>query len=201
MRYFAPEHMERPEETYSENFLQLMLKVRPKYVVVWDIDYLKLQDFKSRVYVVEYFVVRNNTLYYSNLKPFAKKVARDLQIENLIELNVSDTQELERYLPVDPKNKRFKFWAPGIVENITEIDLNDFLPLMLKFRPPYCVLWGVEFKDIDYMAYRVYVVSYMPVIGDTIYYSYAKHFAVACMKKFNIPKKAKYELGEYTPED
>lgn len=200
MRFWAPEHMDRPEETYSENFIQLMLKVRPKYVVVWDIDYLKLEEFKSRVYVVEYFVVRNNTLYYSNLKPFAKKVAKDLNIENVVELNLSDPKALELALPVDPKNKRFKFWAPGIVEEITEIDLNDFLPLMLKIRPPYCVLWGVEFKDINYMAYRVYVVSYMPVIGDTIYYSYAKHYAVTAMKKFNIPKKAKYELGEYLPE-
>jgi hypothetical protein len=192
--------MDHPEETYSENFLKLMLKYRPKYAVVWDIDHVKLHEFRSRVYVVEYFVVRNGILYFSNLKPFAKKIAKDLQIERIEELDFDTPEKIENALPIDPKNKRFKFWAPNITEEITNIDLNEFLPLMLKIRPPYCVLWDVEFKDIDFMASKVYVVSYMPVINNIIYYSYAKHFAVKIMKKFNIPEKEAYELGTYVPD-
>lgn len=201
MRFFAPDYMDQPDQTYSENFIQLMLKYRPKFAVIWDIDYQKLKEIKSRAYVVEYFVIREKTLYYSNLKPFAKKMAKELNIEKTQEINLSDQDMLEKALPIDPKNKRFRFWAPGIVEDITEIDLNDFLPLMLKIRPQYCVLWDVELKDVDYMAFRVYVVSYMPVIGNTIYYTHSKHHATACMKRFKLERKEKFELGTYVPEE
>jgi hypothetical protein len=81
-----------------------------------------------------------------------------------------------------------------MVEQPTEIDLEDFINKMLNVRPPYAVLWGVTFEDVTNISSRVYVVSYMPVINDTIYYSYGKQYAADAAKRFNIPKREKVKL-------
>jgi hypothetical protein len=55
-------------------------------------------------------------------------------------------------------------------------------------------LWDVSLEEVKEIASRVYVVSYMPVINNVIYYSYAKHYAFAAAKMFNIPKIEKTDI-------
>ncbi len=74
-----------------------------------------------------------------------------------------------------------------MMESPADIALEDFITKMLRARPVYAVIWGITQADLEYIVSRVYVTSFMYVIDDTLFYSYAKHFAYATMKQFAIP--------------
>lgn len=194
MRYFCPMIMDVPETTDKETFLALMLKKRPEYAIVWDVQGKDIIDFQARVWVVQYVVIAGDKVYYSQSRHYAKRAKVLYNLNEII--FVESPEKWIEYLPEGVEFKRITYYAPGIVESPTESDMEDFINKMLTIRPPYAVLWGVGFEDIVYMASRVYVVSYMPVIGDTIYYSYAKHYAHHAQKQFNIPKKEKITIQD-----
>lgn len=99
---------------------------------------------------------------------------------------VESDEEWREYLPAGEKFKKIRFYAPGVVGEPSEIALEDFINKMLKIRPPFAVIWDVTLKDVEYISSRVYVTSYMPVINDTIYYSYGKHFAYLAQKNLTF---------------
>jgi hypothetical protein len=184
--------MDKPELTDKDAFLALMLKRRPEYAIVWDVRGNDIIEFQTRVWVVQYVAIRDDTVYFSQSRHYAVRAKALFNLTNIVQvLNVDDW---EKYLPEIEEFKRMQYWAPGVVEEPTEIDLEDFINKMLNTRPPYAVLWNVSFEDVKEIASRVYVVSYMPVIGDVLYYSYAKHYAFQAQKKFNILKKEKIDI-------
>jgi len=192
MKFFAPNYMDKPDQADKESFLALMLKRRPEYVIVWDVTGKDLIEFQKRVWIVQYVAIRGDTAYYTQSRHYA---LRAKAINNLAKVQqILQPEEWLTYLPEVPQFKKIRYAAPGLTDKPTEIDKEDFINLMLKVRPPYAVLWDVTFEDVKEMASRVYVVSYMPVIGDIIYYSYAKHYAFQAQKQFNIPKREKIEI-------
>jgi hypothetical protein len=169
-----------------------MLKRRPEYVIVWDVTGKDVQEFQKRVWIVQYVAIKGDTAYFTQSRHYA---LRAKAINNLAKVvQVVQPEDWLTYLPEEPQFKKIRYMAPGIVEKPTEIDKEDFMMLMLKVRPPYAVLWDVTLDDVKDMAARVYVVSYMPVINDTIYFSYAKHYAFQAQKQFNIPKREKIDI-------
>jgi hypothetical protein len=192
MRYFAPAYMDHPESTDKETFLALMLKRRPEYVIVWDVTGKDLLEFQSRVWVVQYVAIRGDNVYFSQSRHYAKRAKVLFNLQNVIEITAPD--QWEKLMPEEPAFKRIKYYAPGMVEQPTDIDLEDFINKMLNVRPPYAVLWGVTFEDVINISSRVYVVSYMPVINDTIYYSYGKQYVADAAKRFNIAKREKINI-------
>ena len=192
MRYLIPKSMEEPVEIYTEDLITLLLDSRPHYVVLFDTDYHKIEYIRSKVYVVEYLPVRNDCLYYFNSKIYAKQAAKVLGVDTLIQ--ITSDEEMKQALPVAEDNVYFKFYAPGITDTPVEIDLHEFIPLMLRNRPPYCVVWNLPLRDLHYVATRVYVVSYMPVIDNVLYFPHSKHYALLMKKKFNFKKIQKYNL-------
>ena len=192
MRYFCPNYMDHPEETDKESFLSIMLKHRPEYAILWDVIGSDVQEFHHRVWVVQYVAVRGDNVYYSGSRHYAKRARALFKAKNIIKVETEGGWA--SVLPEEPEFKKITYYAPDVVEEPTEIDMEDFINKMLTHRPPYAVLWNVTFDDIEYMASRVYVVSYMPVIDDTIYYSYAKHFAFRAKKQFNIAQKKKISI-------
>ena len=193
MKYLCPTMMTGlPEETDKETFLDLMLQKRPEYAIVWDVHGEDVIEFLNRVWVVNYIVVSGDTAYYSEKKYYAKRAKKLFRLDKIVE--VESPEEWKKYLPKGEKFKRIRYWSPSVVDEITEIDMEDFINKMIEIRPPFVVLWNVSLEDVEYMASRVYVVSYMPVIGNTIHYSYGKYFAIQAMEKFNIPRKQKIDI-------
>ncbi len=192
MRYFCPNYMDQPQITDKETFLSIMLKQRPEYAIVWDVRGNDILEFLSRVWVVQDVAIRGDTVYYSQSRHYAQRAKALYNLNNIV--LIQNSEDWEKYLPEVAEFKRIRYWAPGIVEEPTEIDLEDFINKMLNIRPPYAVLWDVSMDDVKEIASRVYVVSYMPVIGDTLYYSYAKQYAFQVQKRFNIPKKERINI-------
>ncbi len=193
MKYLCPTMMTGlPEETDKESFLKLMLDKRPEYAIVWDVHGEDVIEFLKRVWVVNYIVISGDTAYFTEKRYYAKRAKKLFHLNHIIQ--VDSPEEWLDYLPKDEKFKQIRYWAPNVVDDITEIDMEDFINVMLEYRPLYVVLWNVSLEDIEYMVERVYVVSYMPVIGNTIHYSYGKHFVVQAMKKFDIPRKSKIDI-------
>jgi hypothetical protein len=186
--------MERPEATDKETFLSLMLRKRPEYAIIWDVHGKDVLEFRSRVWVVQYVVVRENTIYFSESKHFARRAKALFKLNEMVQ--VTSDEEWLKYLPVEEQFHRIKYYAPGIVETPTEIDLEDFINKMLKIRPPFAVLWNVTLDEVEYMTHRVYVTLYMPVIDGTLYYSYGKFYARQAQKKFNIAQIKKITIQD-----
>jgi hypothetical protein len=186
--------MDVPETTDKETFLALMLKKRPEYAIVWDVQGKDIINFQARVWVVQYVVIAGDKVYYSQSRHYAKRAKGLYNLKDI--LFVENHEKWIEYLPDSVEFKHLSYYAPGIVESPTEIDMEDFINKMLTIRPPYAVLWGATFEDVEYMASRVYVVSYMPVIGDVLYYSYAKHYAHHAQKLFNIPNRQKIAIQD-----
>jgi hypothetical protein len=190
--------MDLPEETDKETFLALMLKKRPEYAIVWDVHGRDVQEFHARVWVVQYVAVKDEVVFYSQSRHYAKRAKAMFHLQK-IEHITDDSQWITALPDQEEQFKPLKFYAPDIMgednpNEPIEIELEDFINKMLKFRPPFAVLWNATLEDIEYMASRVYVVSYMPVIGNTLYYSYAKHFAVRAQKLFQIPNRKKIDI-------
>ena len=61
---------------------------------------------------------------------------------------------------------------------------------MLNIRPPYAVLWDVSMDDVKEMASRVYVVSYMPVIGDQFFTVMPNNMHSKCKNNLIFLKKS-----------
>lgn len=194
MKFFCPNLMDHPQETDKETFLALMLKKRPEYAVLWDVTGDDVIEFNRRVWVTQYVVIDKQTIYYSQARHYATRAKALFGIDKIV--YVESDEEWREYLPTSEKFKKIRFYAPNVVGEPTEIALEDFINKMLKIRPPFAVLWDVTFADVEYISSRVYVTSYMPVIDDTIYYSYGKHFAYLAQKKFNIPKRQKISIQE-----
>ena len=194
MRNFCPTLMERPEETDKETFLKIMLRKRPEYAIVWDVHGQDLIDFRSRVWVVQYVAVKGDTVYFTESKHFARRAKVLFNLQNMVQVQ-SDAQWLQ-VLPIEAQFHKMRYFAPGVVEFPTEIDLEDFINKMLKIRPPYAVLWNVSMEEVEYMTHRVYVVAYMPIIGDVLYCSYGKHYARQAQKRFQVPKIQKMTLQD-----
>jgi hypothetical protein len=194
LRYFCPTLMERPEDIDKETFLKIMLHRRPEYAIVWDVTGQNVLEFRSRVWVVQYVVVKNDIIYFQESKHFARRAKVLLNLKEIIQVNSDD--EWIKYLPADPRFHKMQYVAPELADKPTEIDLEDFINKMLKIRPPYAVLWNVTLDEVETMTHRVYVVAYMPIIGDTLYYSYGKFYARQIQKKFNIPQIQKITLQD-----
>lgn len=192
MRFFCPQLMDQPQETDKETFLALMLKKRPEYAIIWDVTGNDVIDFNKRVWVTQYVAVRDRTVYYSQARHYATRAKALFSIDKIV--YVESDEEWEEYLPAGEQFKTIRFYAPGVVGEPTEIALEDFINKMLNIRPPFAVVWDVDLEDVEYMSSRVYVTSYMPVIDDTIYYSFGKHFVYLVQKKFNIPNRQKIEI-------
>jgi hypothetical protein len=186
--------MERPEDTDKESFLNLMLRKRPEYAIVWDVHGQDILEFRSRVWVVQYVAIRGDTVYFTESKHFARRAKSMFNLPNMIQ--VRSDEEWLQYLPAEAIFHKMKYYAPGMVTQPTEIDLEDFINKMLKIRPPYAVLWNVTLEEVEYITHRVYVVAYMPVIGDTLYYSYGKYYARKIQKEFGIPKIEKITIQD-----
>jgi hypothetical protein len=199
VRFFCPSYMDKPDQIDKESFLALMLKRRPEYAIVWDVRGKDVIEFQARVWVVQYVVIRGDNVYFSQSRHYAKRAKVLFNLTNIVQVDTNE--EWEKNLPEVPEFKRIRYWSPDVVEAPTEIDMEDFINKMLKIRPPFAVLWDVSLDDIKYMASRVYVVSYMPVIGDTIYFSYAKHYAALAQKKFNIVKREKIDIQDPLKQD
>lgn len=192
MQYLCPNYMDKPQETDKDTFLTLMLRKRPEYAIVWDVHGKDIIEFLSRVWVVQYVVIKGDTVYFSQSRHYANRARILFNLQKIVQ--VQSNEEWEKYLPEEAQFKRIKFWAPGVVEQPMEIDMEDFIQKMLKIRPPYAVLWNVTFEEVAQISSRVYVVSYMPIIGDTIYYSYAKYFAYQAQKRFGIPNRKEIHI-------
>ena len=185
-----------PEETDKETFLSLMLEKRPEYAIVWDVHGEDVVEFLKRVWVVNYIVVSGDTAYFSTKRYYAKRAKKLFRLEKI--QRVESPEEWKEVLPKDEQFKPIRYWAPGMVDEITEIDMEDFINKMLEHRPPYVVLWHVSLEEVEYMAARAYVVSYMPIIGNQLHYSYGKHFAAQAKNRFNISRMKR--IGLQTPE-
>ncbi|WP_371805974.1 hypothetical protein [Candidatus Lokiarchaeum ossiferum] len=196
MRFFAPALMDNPEETDKSTFLRLILKKRPEYVIVWDVHGKDMQEFHKRVWVCQYVAIVGDTVYYSQSRHYATRAKVLYNLENIVHIESDDQWEQE--LPAGRRFKPIKYFAPSVVEIPEEIALEDFINKMLAIRPKYAVIWGLTLKDLEYIVSRVYVVSFMLVIEDTLYYSFAKHFAYAAQKMFQVPHRK--QISIQTPE-
>ena len=197
MRFFAPSLiMDQPEETDKSTFLQLMLKMRPEYVIVWDVHGKDLQEFHRRVYIVQYVAIAGDTVYYSQSRHYATRAKILYNLDHIV--HVESDEQWEQVLPAGKRFRPIKYYAPDIVEKPEEIVLEDFLNKMLAVRPKFAVIWGLNLQDLEYIVSRVYVVSFMLVIEDTLYYSYAKHFAYSAQKMFQILHRK--QISIQTPE-
>ncbi|MHA1673558.1 MAG: hypothetical protein ACTSYI_08010 [Promethearchaeota archaeon] len=196
MRFFCPQLMDQPLETDKESFLALMLKKRPEYAVLWDITGKDIIEFNKRVWVSQYIAIRGRTVYYSQARHYATRAKSLFSIDKIV--YVESDEEWDEYLPAGEKFKTIRFYAPGVVGEPTEIAMEDFINKMLNIRPPFAVIWDVSFEDVEYIASRVWVTSYLPVMEDTIYYSFGKHFVYLAQKKFNIPNRKRISIQSPT---
>ncbi|MHA1718460.1 MAG: hypothetical protein ACTSWX_09805 [Promethearchaeota archaeon] len=194
MRFFCPNYQDHPEETDKKTFLALMLKKRPEYAIVWDVTGKDVREFHKRVWVTQYVVINDNVVYYSQSKHYATRAQVLYNLKEIV--HVETDEQWDEYLPVGEMFKTIRFYSPYITEEPEEIALEDFINKMIEIRPRYAVLWDVSFEDVEYISSRAWVVSYMPVIGDTIYYSYSKQYAFQAQKKFEIPKRKKIKIQE-----
>ena len=197
MRYFCPNYMTHPETVDKETFLALMLKHRPEYAIIWDVTGKDIEYFHKRVWIVQYVAIRGDTVYYSTSKHYARRAKVLFKLNNIVQVNTSE--EWQRYFPDTEEFKPMRYWMPGLKGDPQETDREDLINILLRERPPYVVIWNASMEDVAYMTERVYVVSYFPVIGDTIYFSYGKFFAVNVQKRFGIAKlvRSKLQLAEH----
>ncbi len=179
--------MDHPQEADKETFLALMLKTRPEYAIVWDVTGKDVQEFYKRVYVAQYVVIDSDTVYYSHSRHYANR-AKALFIDTVQHIvHVETDDQWDALLPAGEKYKQITYFSQEMMESPADIALEDFITKMLRARPVYAVIWGITQADLEYIVSRVYVTSFMFVVDDTLYYSYAKHFAYATMKRFDIP--------------
>ena len=173
-----------------------MLKKRPEYAIVWDVTGKDVREFHKKVWVTQYVVISNNDniVYYSQSKHYGTRAQVLYNIKNIV--HVESEEQWDEYLPVGEMFKPIRFYSPDITEEPEEIALEDFISRMIEIRPLYAVLWDVSFEDIEYISSRAWVVSYMPVIDDTIYYSYAKRYAFQAQKQFKIQYRKKITIQE-----
>lgn len=194
MRFFCPNYQDHPEETDNKTFLALMLKKRPEYAIVWDVTGKDVREFHKKVWVTQYVVIKDKVVYYSQSKHYATRAQVLYNLKKII--HIESEEQWDEYLPVGEMFKPIRFYSPNITEEPEEIALEDFISKMIEIRPLYAVLWDVSLEDIEYISSRAWVVSYMPVIDDTIYYSYAKHYAFQAQKLFKIPNRKKIKIQE-----
>ena len=179
--------MDRSQEADKETFLAQMLKTRPEYAIVWDVSGKDVQEFYKRVYVAQYVVIDSDTVYYSHSRHYANR-AKALFADTVQHIvHVESEAQWEEVLPAGEQFKPITYFSQEMMDSPAEIALEDFIIKMLHSRPVYAVIWGITQTDLEYIVSRVYVTSFMFVIDDTLYYSYAKHFAHATMKRFAIP--------------
>ncbi len=67
-----------------------------------------------------------------------------------------------------------------------ETDKDTFLALMLKKRPEYAIVWDVHGQDLIDFTKRVWVVHYVAISGDKVYYSGSRHYAKRAKKLFRL---------------
>ncbi|MBA7576517.1 hypothetical protein ES708_18358 [subsurface metagenome] len=194
MRFFCPNYQDHPEETDNKTFLGLMLKKRPEYAIVWDVTGKDVREFHKKVWVTQYVVIKDKVVYYSQSKHYATRAQVLYNLKKII--HIESEEQWDEYLPVGEMFKPIRFYSPNITEEPEDIALEDFISKMIEIRPLYAVLWDVSLEDIEYISSRAWVVSYMPVIDDIIYYSYAKHYAFQAQKLFNIPNRKKITIQE-----
>ncbi len=192
MLFLVPQLMENPQEIDKESFLALMLKKRPEYAILWDVSGTDLLEFRARVWVTQYIVVADNIAYYSQVRHYATRAKALLNLSKIVHVETDD--QWLKHLPPRPEFRQISYYAPDIVEEPTTIAFEDFILKMLKLRPPYAVIWGVSLQEVQYIVSRVYVVSFMPIIDDILYYSYGKHFAFEMQQKFHIPHRKRIEI-------
>ncbi len=189
MKYFAPNLMDQPDEADKETFLKIILKKRPEYVIIWDVIGKDVNDFYNRVYISQYVAIKGKTVFYSKSKHYATRAKTLFDLDEIVYVETSD--KWEEFLPGGERFKIIKYFAPNIVDTPQKIALEDFILKILAIRPQYTVIWGINLEDLKYIVSRVYVVSIMPIIGDTLYYSFGKHFAYQAQKKFQISHRKK----------
>ena len=131
--------------------------------------------------------IDSDTAYYSHSRHYANR-AKALftdTVQHIVHVETDD--QWDALLPAGEKYKQITYFSQEMMESPADIALEDFITKMLRTRPVYAVIWGITQADLEYIVSRVYVTSFMFVIDDTLFYSYAKHFAYATMKQFAIP--------------
>jgi len=198
MRFFCPQLMDHVDEADKETFLSLVLKKRPEYAIVWDVTGQDIIEFSKRVWVTQYIAIEGKIAYYSQARHYATRAKALFDLDDLV--FVDKEEDWAKVLPAGDKFKLIKYYSPEVSPLPTEIALEDFIQKMLKIRPTFVVLWQVSLEEVDYIASRVWVPCYLPVIDDIIYYMYGKHFAHQMQKKFNIKKAARIPMRSFLLE-
>ena len=82
--------MDTPEEADKETFLTLMLKKRPEYTIIWDVHGKDIIELHHRVWVTQYVVIDNDTVYYSQSRHYATRAKALYNLANIIHVEEED---------------------------------------------------------------------------------------------------------------
>ena len=76
-----------------------------------------------------------------------------------------------------------KYFCPEMMSgNPEETDKETFLKILLERRPKYAIVWDVHWQDILEFKKRVWVVDYVAISNDSVYYSGKIHYAKRARK-------------------
>ncbi len=192
MRFFCPTLMDTPEEADKQTFLNIMLKKRPEYAIIWDVYGKDVIEFYQRVWVSQYVVIHGNAVYYSQSRHYATRAKSLFNLDRIVQ--VEGEQDWIDHLPAGNRFKSVKYYTPGVVDVPTPITMEDLIGKLLRIRPLYVVVWDIDLEDLTYIVSRAYVSSIMPVIDGVIHYSYGKHYAALAQRKFKIPARKQINI-------
>ena len=83
IKFLCPDLMKEPNSLNVEDFLAYLLKYRPPFVILWDVEECDVIFFKTRVWVVQYLIVKDKNVIFFESHYYAKLVKKILKLDTI----------------------------------------------------------------------------------------------------------------------